>query len=191
MWSRLISSEGGASLSRSCWRRFLFYSSVHSLRSQDWHSSSSRRSLNSILIFDIPICIQICPDDRWLPSHREARWLPCSSLISNMLNECDSGKYVLRSIRIQYVSALCSKNSLRLTNSILQTLSAKLNYYSVTSRLLSVRIFQASRRIGRSVLTVIYRCKAATSRCVYCSDYRHAAWCRLELQCARHKWLHD
>lgn len=104
-----------------------------------------------------------------------------------LIDICDSGKYVLRSIRIQYVSALRSKK--RSTNPMLQTLSPKPNYYSVTSRLLSVRIFQARRRIGRFVLTVINRCKAATSRCVHCPDYWHAAWCRLELQCARHKLL--
>lgn len=140
MWSRLISSEGGVSLSRSCWRQFPFCSSVHSARLQDLGSSSSRMSLNSILILDNSIRIQVYPDDWWLPSQREARWLPCSSLIC-LIDKCYSGKYVLRSIRIQYVSVLRSEN--RSANPMLQTLSAKPSYYSATSRLLSVCIFHA------------------------------------------------
>ncbi|KAG2353183.1 OPT oligopeptide transporter protein-domain-containing protein [Suillus spraguei] len=58
---------------------------VHSSQLQDWDSASSRRSLSSISIFNISICSQVCPDDWWLPSQGTA-----------------SGKYVLRSIRIQY-----------------------------------------------------------------------------------------
>jgi hypothetical protein len=101
-----------------------------------------------------------------------------------LIDGCDSGKYVLHFVRIQYVSALRSKS--RSANQMLQTLSSKLNYYFETSRLLSVSIFQARRRIGQSVLTVNYRCKAATSRCIYRPSYWNAAWCNLELRCALH-----
>jgi hypothetical protein len=77
-----MSGEGGASLYRSCWRHFLFYSSVHLAQLQDWQSLPRRRFLNPISIFDISVCIQVWPDDWWLHAEGVARWL---SLISHML----------------------------------------------------------------------------------------------------------